>query len=175
MKRPTMKERQETANCLQTELNEAHYIVAADALGMVDMTPQALGVEPDTIRIILGGFSSLRRLTDDTLANYDEARRTGDMVDRAPKQRRLRPLQVSAITDNIARIFMAVVSGILLLVPVIVLSYIETKGYRLLATCLFVLVFAILASVAVTGTNNELVTATAAYAAILVVFLGQTS
>jgi hypothetical protein len=70
---------------------------------------------------------------------------------------------------------MAVVSGILLLVPVIVLSYIETKGYRLLATCLFVLVFAILASVAVTGTNNELVTATAAYAAILVVFLAQTS
>jgi hypothetical protein len=37
MKRLTMKERQETATCLQTELNEAHYIVAADALGMVDI------------------------------------------------------------------------------------------------------------------------------------------
>jgi hypothetical protein len=60
------------------------------------MTPQALGVEPDTIRITLGGFSSLRLLTDDTLANYDAAKRTGDMVDRAPKQRRLRPLQFSA-------------------------------------------------------------------------------
>lgn len=70
---------------------------------------------------------------------------------------------------------MAVISGILLLVPVIVLSYLETKGYRLLATCFFVLAFAVIASVAVTGTNNELVTATAAYAAILVVFLGQTS
>jgi hypothetical protein len=91
MKRPTMKERKGAATCLQKELNEAHYIIAADALGMVDLTPQAFGVKPDTIRGILGGFSSLRQLTDDTLANY-AAKRTDDMVDRAPKQRRLRPL-----------------------------------------------------------------------------------
>ncbi|MCJ1394151.1 hypothetical protein MMC18_007029 [Xylographa bjoerkii] len=169
LKRPTMAERKKAIKSLQFTLpltedtHRDHYRFAADALGMVDLTPQALGVEPDAIRVILGG--------DDTLANHASNVQTRQ----PPTTSIFRPLPVGPITDNVARIIMAVFAGALLLVPVIALSYITPTGYRLLATCLFVLAFAVIASVAITGTSNELVGATAAYTAVLVVFLGQTS
>ena len=198
--------------------HDGHYKWAADALGMVDLSPQALGVEPDRIRVFLGDFNILRASTDDTLARHPDkvVERTAGVEDRIPKRdhnaveskteqdddvedggqtpnerkrhrlsktyqifrrinTRLRPIPISWATDVTARIITAVFTGVVLLVPIIALSYISTTGYRLLATCLFVLGFAIIASVAIASTNNELVGATAAYAALLVVFLGQTT
>lgn len=171
LKRPPMAERKEAIACLARALQEDHYRYAADAYGMVDLTPQTLGVEADKLRVVLGGLKTLRMNTDDTLENY--AKRQGDsqVEIRSPHKR---PLPTGPLTENIARICMAILSGVLVLVPIIALSYIESLGYRLLTTCLFVMVFAIVASLAVTGTNNELITITAAYAAVLVVFLGQT-
>jgi hypothetical protein len=178
LKRPPMPQRKQAIESLQDLLpltedtHRDHYRFAADALGMVDLTPQALGVEPDAIRVLLRGFRLFRFNTDDTLANHPR-----DVEARHPPTLRhwLRPIPVGAITDNVARFIMAVFTGVLLLVPVVALSYINPTGYRLLATCLFVLAFAVIASVGITSTTNELVGATAAYAAVLVVFLGQTS
>lgn len=203
LKRPPMPQRNKAIVSLQRLLpltrdtHRDHYRFAADALGMVNLTPQALGVEPDAIRVLLGGFRFFHANTDDTLANYPndvEARRppasNGNAPDQTPAnsgdnartgpsnsgvRHWLRPIPVGAITDNVARFIMAVFTGVLLLVPVIALSYINPTGYRLLATCLFVLAFAVIASVGITSTTNELVAATATYAAVLVVFLGQIS
>ena len=171
LKRPSMSQREEanvSLHSLMRDTHGEHYQFAADALGMVDLAPQALGVEPDAIRVILGGFSLFRSNREHTLT-AQEARA------RHSVGRSVRPLPVSAVADNVARFIMAVFTGVLLLVPVIALSYISPTSYRLMATCLFVLAFAVIASVGITSTTNERVAATATYAAVLVVFLGQIS
>lgn len=91
------------------------------------------------------------------------------------KQIRDRPFTVaiSPAIDNLARFAIALVAGVFLLVPMIILSYIRSKKYCLITTCLFVLVFAAIASLATKASNHELLTATATYAAVLVVFVGQ--
>lgn len=74
--------------------------------------------------------------------------------------------------DNIARVLFGLCGAISLLVPLVVLTYIRSTNYRLLATTLFVLVFVLLMAFLSDANNQELVGATAAYAAVLVVFVG---
>jgi hypothetical protein len=229
MKRPSAKAREETAGILADRLQEEHYKAAADALGMVDLTPQALGVEADSIRIFLARRASstdfkavqtllgrpssypLLNLTDPALFRLREAakqeeaegttrkvlqiRKPGEKSNRVAGgldaisedadegalevgEVRGRPFShhISPIIDAMARYAIALVSGLLLLLPIIVLSYVPTKGYRLLTTCLFVVLFAIVTPLTASkASNQELVVATAGYTAVLAVFLGQTS
>lgn len=56
----------------------------------------------------------------------------------------------------------------------IVLSFISSQRARLGTTVAFVIVFAIVLGRASNATNDALMGATAAYAAVLVVFVGQT-
>jgi hypothetical protein len=51
--RPSLVDRRATANLLKAKLNEPHYLSAGDALGMVDLTPDALGVPADPVRLFL--------------------------------------------------------------------------------------------------------------------------
>jgi hypothetical protein len=51
--RPSLADRRATANILKDKLKEPHYLSAGDALGMVDLTPEALGVPADPIRLFL--------------------------------------------------------------------------------------------------------------------------
>lgn len=53
MKRPLMEKWRETSEILKEVLHEDYYATAPDALGMLDLTPKALGVEPDSIRVLL--------------------------------------------------------------------------------------------------------------------------
>jgi len=53
LKRPVMDGRQKTVDLFTTKLNDGHYKSAGDALSMVDLTPEALGVPPDGIRVFL--------------------------------------------------------------------------------------------------------------------------
>jgi hypothetical protein len=230
MKRPSAKAREETASILTERLQEKHYKAAADALGMVDLTPQALGVEADSIRVFLArrasstDFKAIQTLLgrppsylprepgiDPALsrlreaAEQQEAEGTTQKVLQIRKpgekpngiagglntiseeadggaftecEARGRPFShhISPIIDAMARYTIALISGLLLLLPIIALSYIPTKGYRLLATCLSVILFAIVMPfTASKASNQELVVATAGYTAVLVVFLGQTS
>ena len=66
----------------------------------------------------------------------------------------------------------ALFGGLFLLVPMIALAYITSKKYLLVTTVLFVLIFALSLGYLSKGSNQELVGATAAYAAVLVVFVG---
>jgi hypothetical protein len=74
--------------------------------------------------------------------------------------------------ETTARIMFGFFGAILLLVPLVVLTFIANIHYRLLATTLFALVFAIILSIFSKASNTELAGATAAYVAVLVVFVG---
>ena len=84
-------------------------------------------------------------------------------------------IDISSSMDQLARILFGLAAGIFLLAPMFALSYIRNKEYCLIVTCLFVVVFVLVVSCATTATNQELMTVTAAYAAVLVVFVGQSS
>jgi hypothetical protein len=53
MKRPAMESRKKTVSILEGLLQEDYYKIAPNALGMLDLTPKALGMEPDSIRVFL--------------------------------------------------------------------------------------------------------------------------
>ena len=266
MERPSKESREQTVKILAEALDEDHYVDAADALGLLDLTPQALGVEPDGIRIWIAKTVSRlasegpegdvkkwhqrivaqtmsdgvlehsitsaaydRRVkgmsdelssnvdehlerqgrieaqhvgpingTNDTLqvphrntqANHGNAEDTtatgamnGIIVTRIPGNDTKNPhtlfrnrpfaIKISPAVDQLARLAVALFAGIFLLAPMIALSYIGSKKWSLATTCLFVLAFAVIASFASKATNQELLAATAAYAAVLVVFVGQ--
>jgi hypothetical protein len=65
-----------------------------------------------------------------------------------------------------------IVGGVILLVPMVVLTFIESNHFRLLATTLFTLAFVIFIASSSTASNQELIAATAGYTAVLVIFVG---
>lgn len=86
--------------------------------------------------------------------------------------------------DNVLRAVVTVIAAILLLVPVFVLfklqptnrSEIERKSnYQILTIFTFTLLFSASCSIFTQAKRQEVFTATAAYTAVLVVFLGNTS
>jgi VIT1/CCC1 family predicted Fe2+/Mn2+ transporter len=81
---------------------------------------------------------------------------------------------ISPSVENAARVIFALVGGIFLLAPIILMTYIESRRYMLLTTCLFVLFVATTLALASKASNQELLGATTAYAAVLVVFVGNT-
>lgn len=76
------------------------------------------------------------------------------------------------IISGLARSMFGFYGAFSLLVPLIALTFIESTNYRLLATCLFVFTFNIIVTFFTDATKQELLGATAAYAAVLVVFVG---
>jgi hypothetical protein len=78
----------------------------------------------------------------------------------------------SASISIIARVLMSFMSVIFLIVPMFALTYIQGTGYILLTAALFAVVFAILVAVSSRARNHEVFGVTAAYAAVLMVFVG---
>jgi hypothetical protein len=78
-------------------------------------------------------------------------------------------------SENSARVVIAVVASAALLVPMITLTYVHPKKYRLLTVCISVILFSVGVAIASKAKVGELVGATAAYAAVLVVYVGSTS
>jgi hypothetical protein len=65
------------------------------------------------------------------------------------------------------------IGGLFLIIPIVVLSVLSnSRKWSLVATSLFVVFFAISLAIATKANNQELMAATAAYAAVLVVFVG---
>jgi hypothetical protein len=74
--------------------------------------------------------------------------------------------------DRLARIIFGFCGAISLLVPLVVLTFIDNNYSRILATVLFVVAFVLLLAFFSEANNQELIAATAGYTAVLVVFLG---
>ena len=81
------------------------------------------------------------------------------------------PSGTSVLVDGLARFLIATASGASLIVPMVVMSLHKSLTKSLITTSVAVLLFAVFASL-IQAQNSEIITATAAYAAVLVVFVG---
>jgi VIT1/CCC1 family predicted Fe2+/Mn2+ transporter len=86
-----------------------------------------------------------------------------------------KPRKVSPLVDGLARIIVAITGGVFLLVPMIIMTWATDAHVRLIIVSIAVLWFAISVALVSKATNQELIGATAAYSAVLVVYVGTTS
>lgn len=80
---------------------------------------------------------------------------------------------VSRAIDTLATFVVAFLGGIFLLAPMFALTYVRVQKYQLIIVVLFVLVFAFAIAASSKATNQEMLGATAAYAAVLVILINQ--
>jgi VIT1/CCC1 family predicted Fe2+/Mn2+ transporter len=86
-----------------------------------------------------------------------------------------KPRKVSPLVDGLARIIVAITGGVFLLVPMVIMTWATDAHMRLIIVSVAVLWFAISVALVSKATNQELIGATAAYSAVLVVYVGTTS
>ena len=77
--------------------------------------------------------------------------------------------------DIFARVVIAFTGGLILIVPVLLMSFFLGVNSRLIITCCFVVGFAVLIGIFTKATNQEVLAATAVYTAVLVVFVADAS
>lgn len=80
--------------------------------------------------------------------------------------------QSSTVVDNIARFIIGVLGGGALLGPMIIMTFHKSQTARLITVSVAVLIFGFLLSVSTKAANQEILGATAAYAAVMVVYIG---
>lgn len=192
--RPPWKKRECTLKLLKRKMKEDHYLDGHDAKGMLDLCPDVLGVGHDSIRSKLQAWGDAQNRQSGAFAismgphqdhpNYPSASTTRRMenIPKGPKPaiKRYsflgRPYQVpqNPAVDRFIRCVVAVIAAATLLVPLLALSYISQRDYTIMATCLFVLLFAFIVSMISKASTTDVMVAVATYAAVLVVFVGQT-
>lgn len=79
---------------------------------------------------------------------------------------------ISPAVDTLARVIFAFTGGLFLLAPMAIMSYMHKKEYIIVVTVAFTVLVSIMLGLISKATNQELLGATAAYAAVLVVFVG---
>ncbi|KIV99207.1 uncharacterized protein PV09_09071 [Verruconis gallopava] len=79
------------------------------------------------------------------------------------------------VVDNTARLIVSIFAGASLLVPMILMIFSKSSNANLIICSVFVLAFGAIISFGTKSSNQEIVGATAAYAAVLVVFIGASS
>ncbi|KAL4900894.1 hypothetical protein BDW74DRAFT_160767 [Aspergillus multicolor] len=85
------------------------------------------------------------------------------------------PKQVSAFVDRLARFLVAFAGGVFLIVPMIIMTLDPSQTKGLVVVSVSVIILMLLLSFAVRVSNIEILVAAAAYAAVLVVFVGATN
>ncbi|KXS94483.1 hypothetical protein AC578_1717 [Pseudocercospora eumusae] len=86
-----------------------------------------------------------------------------------------KPQKLSATADRLARFIVAMSGALFILVPMYIMVLHKSQTTNLVATTVAVLLFAVMCSITMRATNDQTLGATAAYAAVLVVFVGLTS
>ena len=84
-------------------------------------------------------------------------------------------LKATPIADTMARFVVAMLGGASLIVPVVLMTFLTTRNQHLIITSVFTVAFALGISFVSTASNQEVLAGTAAYAAVLVVFVGTSS
>ncbi len=190
-----MESRREVVETLSDKLGRNFYKDAPDALGLVDLTPAALGVDPDPIRVMVtktfsGGprmshtYAGYVKAPQPTLRTFpavpgtwNDERDEDDLYEeRLPGGTVIsRPnYYVNSFVDYLSRLIVTLIASVFLVVPMVVLSFVESQWGRLLSASLFIFFFAVCVSLSSKGSNQDMVLSTAAYAAVIVVFVGQT-
>lgn len=73
--------------------------------------------------------------------------------------------------DIFARQVIALAGGLILIIPIIMMTFLTKHHARLIIVCCFVVLFAFLIGIFTTATNQEVLAATAVYTAVLAVFI----
>ena len=90
-------------------------------------------------------------------------------------QRRQTPQEYSPFVDRMARFIVALLGGASLVVPMLIMSLRYSRTKSLVTTSVAVILFAAAVSLGFRIDNKDTVTATATYAAVLVVFVGSSA
>ena len=85
------------------------------------------------------------------------------------------PQGISPFIDTLARFIVAITGGLSLVIPMLVMRLGETLAKSLTTVSVAVVLFSALTSLMFKASNVETLAATAAYAAVLVVFVGTSS
>ncbi len=80
--------------------------------------------------------------------------------------------QILAYNDKINRFFVALFGGVAVVVPILIMSFSSSQTKSLITISVSVLLVALAIALLSKASNQELIMATAAYAAVLVVFVG---
>lgn len=182
MKRPIRQEREDTVTILAEKLAEPHYLEGHDALRMLDLSPGALQTTQDRLRAMIekgvNRRDASRRVYSSAPGREAIAYRSEDQTQYDKKNYLFfgRPFALPADPkiDHLIQFVIGVVAAASLLTPLIVLSKIRERDYTIMASCLFVLVFAFVVSIVGGQSTAQVMVAVATYAAVLVVFVGQT-
>jgi VIT1/CCC1 family predicted Fe2+/Mn2+ transporter len=84
---------------------------------------------------------------------------------------RQHPTHISPLIDGLARLLVSLIGVLLVLVPTIVLSYLTSLRWILVSTFMFTIAFSVAMSLISKASNEQMIMATAAYGAVLVVFV----
>jgi hypothetical protein len=173
MKRPNMKRRNKVVKILSKNLNCEFYETADDALTMLDLTPEALNVSPDKLRVAIQHLipNQYRRAWENFREDEEPSLRSLS----PSQQRRQRPSQlfIYPTTDIVARLIISILGGAFLMVPMISLAYSGSLLLRQLLAVVFLFLFAVCVAIGSNASNQELLMASAGYSAVLVVFIGR--
>lgn len=116
------------------------------------------------VTFIPGRLMTFQSQTNPTNSNVTHLRTGEQHVSRATIERQ------KAITS---RLFMALFGGIALIVPTVIMSKNQGLNYSLITTATATVLFALMLALEATdSTGKDVLAATAAYAAVLVVFIG---
>lgn len=85
------------------------------------------------------------------------------------------PKEISTFVDRLVRFLIAIVGGLFLIVPMLIMAIRPSEKKSLITVSASVFMFVMVLSFAVKVTNVEALVSTATYAAVLVVFVGTSS
>ncbi|KUJ12812.1 uncharacterized protein LY89DRAFT_721671 [Mollisia scopiformis] len=146
---------------------------------MFDLSPTLkleTGGSVDCIRRMLMNYLPLRYVNEDAWNEKRGQLDPGAVPERAQTFSSWRTdFDTPPFVDNLARVLVSLLAGLFLLVPMIVVSFIISQKVRLSVTVALVVRFAVSLGWFGKSTNDALMGTSAAYAAVLVVFVGQTS
>jgi hypothetical protein len=161
---------------LQNELSGHSTILTQLASDMIKfhkiMRLQSVNNNPELVELNFESSSDPIRGFFQKIAMAFLQRKRGKDSENAKRSVNMATMRAIPIADNIARFVIAIVGGSSLLVPVILMAFLTTRTSHLIITSVFTIVFAIAMSFISTASNQEVLGSTAAYAAVLVVFVG---
>ncbi|PMD55039.1 uncharacterized protein K444DRAFT_696407 [Hyaloscypha bicolor E] len=162
---------------LAKTFHEPRYWDSPDSLNLMDLAPTSGdGGRVDWLRARLQKLLPEKSLDASGIdrRELDRKQRSGSMTAGSAKvlqPHRLHTRHISPSVDRFARIVMAVIGGVMLLVPMIDLSFVTSRTWSLITTSLFVLSFAFALAVFSNASNQEILAVAATYTAVLVVFI----
>lgn len=88
------------------------------------------------------------------------------------EQRNRRRYADSKVVDSLSRYIVAFLGGAALLIPMLVMTFRTSQTDKLITVCISVVVFGLLFAMGTKGSNQEVLGASAAYSAVMVVYIG---